>query len=413
MLKKVSALILAAMLAASLTACGGSNTNTSSGSTGTGSSSAVQSSVGAEASNTSVEGTTFTERDMQQEADTADAKTLNVTSGQNTTITEAGVYILSGSATDASIIVEAADDAKVQLVLQNLTITNSSTPAIYVKNADKVFVTTQKDTANTLTVTGAFTADGETNTDAVIFAKDDIVFNGEGSLTVSSTGNGVSGKDDVKITGGSLAIECAADAIEANDEISVAGGTITINSQKDGLHAENSEDNTQGSIYISGGTFDITAASDAIQGTTTVVIDGGTFTLAAGEGIEGTNVTINDGTINISASDDGINATNKSSEKVCITINGGNITINMGQGDTDGLDSNGDLTITGGTINITGQSACDYDGQAQKTGGTLIVNGVETDAIPNQMMGGGGRGGMGGPGGMAPGGMAPGGMGGF
>ncbi|MBQ3988355.1 MAG: carbohydrate-binding domain-containing protein [Ruminococcus sp.] len=412
MLKKVSALILAAMLAASLTACGGSNPNTNP-TANTGSSSAVQSSVAAEASNTSVEGTTFTERDMQQEADTADAKTLNVTSGQNTTITEAGVYIITGTATDTSVIVEAADDAKVQLVLQNLTITNSSTPAIYVKNADKVFVTTQKDTANTLTVTGAFTADGETNTDAVIFAKDDVVFNGEGSLTLSSTGNGVSGKDDVKITGGSLAIECAADAIEANDEISVAGGTITINSQKDGLHAENSDDNTQGSIYISGGTFDITAASDAIQGTTTVVIDGGTFTLAAGEGIEGTNVTINDGTINISASDDGINATNKSSEKVCITINGGNITINMGQGDTDGLDSNGDLTITGGTINITGQSACDYDGQAQKTGGTLIVNGVETDTIPNQMMGGGGRGGMGGPGGMAPGGMAPGGMGGF
>ncbi|MBQ2569482.1 MAG: carbohydrate-binding domain-containing protein, partial [Ruminococcus sp.] len=304
MLKKVSALILAAMLAASLTACGGSNPNTNP-TANTGSSSAVQSSVAAEASNTSIEGTTFTERDMQQEADTADAKTLTVTSGQNTTITEAGVYIITGTATDASVIVEAADDVKVQLVLQNLTITNSSTPAIYVKNADKVFVTTQKDTANTLTVTGAFTADGETNTDAVIFAKDDIVFNGEGSLTVSSTGNGISGKDDVKITGGSLAIESAADAIEANDEISVAGGTITINSQKDGLHAENSEDNTQGSIYISGGTFDITAASDAIQGTTTVVIDGGTFTLAAGEGIEGTNVTINDGTINISASDDG------------------------------------------------------------------------------------------------------------
>ncbi len=140
------------MLAASLTACGGSNTNTSSGSTGTGSSSAVQSSAAAEASNTSVEGTTFTERDMQQEADTADAKTLTVTSGQNTTITEAGVYIITGTAADTSVIVEAADDAKVQLVLQNLTITNSSTPAIYVKNADKVFVTTQKDTANTLTV---------------------------------------------------------------------------------------------------------------------------------------------------------------------------------------------------------------------------------------------------------------------
>ena len=73
MLKKVSALILAAMLAASLTACGGSNPNTNP-TANTGSSSAVQSSVAAEASNTSIEGTTFTERDMQQEADTADAK---------------------------------------------------------------------------------------------------------------------------------------------------------------------------------------------------------------------------------------------------------------------------------------------------------------------------------------------------
>ncbi len=108
MLKKVSALILAAMLAASLTACGGSKTNTSAN---TGSSSAVQSSAAAEASNTSVEGTTFTERDMQQEADTADAKTLTVTSGQNTTITEAGVYIITGTATDTSVIVEAADDS--------------------------------------------------------------------------------------------------------------------------------------------------------------------------------------------------------------------------------------------------------------------------------------------------------------
>ena len=76
---------------------------------------------------------------------------------------------------------------------------------------------------------------------------------------------------------------------------------------------------------------------------------------------------------------------------------GGNIKITMGQGDTDGIDSNGDLYITGGTIDITGQSTCDYDGKAEKTGGTLIINGEETDTIPNQMMGG--HGGMGGPGG--------------
>ena len=69
----------------------------------------------------------------------------------------------------------------------------------------------------------------------------------------------------------------------------------------------------------------------------------------------------------------------------------------MGQGDTDGIDSNGDLTINGGTINITGQSSFDYDGTATYNGGTLIVNGEEVYEITNQF-GGMGPGGMqGGP----------------
>ena len=394
MFKKLSAIVMVALLSAALTACSGSSDSSAS------SQSASKSSTTA-ASNTSVETTTFTERDLEQTADTSEAESLTLSDGNDLTITKAGVYVISGTASDASIIVDAADDDKVQLVLDGANITNTDTPCVYVKNADKVFVTTQNGSENDLKVTGTFTADGETNTDAVIFAKDDIVLNGEGTLTITSTDNGISGKDDVKITGGTISIDSASDAIEANDEISAAGGTVTINSQKDGLHAENDEDDTQGSIYISGGTFNINAASDGVQGTTTVVIDGGTLNITGAEGIEATNVTINDGEITISASDDGINATTKSTaQSVCITINGGNIKINMGQGDTDGLDSNGDLYITGGTIDITGQSACEYDGRAEKTGGTLIVNGQETDSIPNQMMGGGGgRGGMGGPGG--------------
>ena len=392
MFKKISAIVMVALLSAALTACSGNSDSSAS------SQSASKSSTTA-ASNTSVETTTFTERDLEQTADTSEAESLALSDGNDITITKAGVYEISGTASNASIIVDAADDAKVQLVLDGANITNTDAPCVYVKNADKVFVTTKDGSANDLKVTGTFAADGETNTDAVIFAKDDIVFNGEGTLTISSTDNGISGKDDVKITGGTISIDSASDAIEANDEISSAGGTVTINSQKDGLHAENDEDDTQGSIYISGGAFNINAASDGIQGTTTVIIDGGTFNITGSEGIEATNVTINDGEITISASDDGINATTKSTaQSVCITINGGNIKITMGQGDTDGLDSNGDLYITGGTIDITGQSACDYDGRAEKTGGTLIVNGQETDTIPSQMMGGG-RGGMGGPGG--------------
>ena len=110
---------------------------------------------------------------------------------------------------------------------------------------------------------------------------------------------------------------------------------------------------------------------------------------------------INGGTINISASDDGINGARKSTAyTVTVEINGGELTIVMGQGDTDGIDSNGNLYINGGTVNVTGQSAFDYDGNCEHNGGTIIVNGSETDTITNQFAGGmgGGPGGMGGPG---------------
>ncbi len=342
----------------------------------------------------------FSERDLKQTADLSDAVYYDLSDNSNITITKEGVYVISGSATDASIIVEAGDNDKVQLVFNGATIKNSSAPAVYVKNADKVFVTTVEGTTTELSVTGAFTADGDTNTDAVIFSKDDLVLNGLGTLTVNSSDNGISGKDDIKITGGAINITSTSDAIEANESIAVADGTITIKTGKDALHAENDEDNATGYVYICGGTFNITASSDGIQATTIAQIDGGTITASAAEAIEATYVQINGGTISITASDDGINATSKStSQSVKIEINGGDITVNMGQGDTDGLDSNGDLIINGGTINVNAQSPFDYDGQGQLNGGTVTVNGSKVTELTNQMMGGGmggGRGGMGG-----------------
>ena len=330
----------------------------------------------------------FTERDLTQTADLSEAKTIALSDGQNVSITEAGVYVLSGSAKNVTVTVDAADDAKVQLVLDGVSVINTDFPAIYVKNADKVFVTTQGD--NSLSVTGSFTADGSTNTDAVIFSKDDLVLNGTGTLTISSTDNGITSKDDLKITGGTITIDCVSDAIEANDTIAIADGTVTVNSQKDGLHAEKESDDTKGMIYICGGSLTVNAADDAVHATAIVQIDGGTLDLTASEGIESTYIQINGGTIKIAASDDGINAGRKSSSyEVAVEITNGDITINMGAGDTDGIDSNGNLYIGGGTVDITCQSPFDYDGNAEYTGGTLIVNGTETNEITNQMMGGG------------------------
>ena len=162
--------------------------------------------------------------------------------------------------------------------------------------------------------------------------------------------------------------------------------------------------------------FDINAASDGIQATTYVQIDGGTFDITSSEGIEATYVQINSGDITIDASDDGINAARKSDQcDVVIEFNGGNTTITMGQGDTDGIDSNGSIYVNGGTIDVTAQmSSFDYDAAAEFNGGTIIVNGEEVSEIPQSMMGGGhmgGRGGFGGGMGTPPDGNFGGGMG--
>ena len=227
------------------------------------------------------------------------------------------------------------------------------------KSADEVYITLEGE--NTLGNGGKYEAIDENDIDAVIYAKDDLTINGSGSLSIDATvGHAIVCKDDMVITGGTYNITAETDAINTNDSLAITNGTFNISCGDDAIH-------TDGILQIDNGTFDITAA----------------------EGLEGTYITINDGTFNINASDDGINAAQKVEDYLAtLIVNGGNIKITMGAGDTDGIDSNGDIYINGGTIDITGQSTVDYDGTAVKNGGTLIINGVETDTIPNQFMGG-------------------------
>ena len=439
MRKKINTFIITAMMAAALTACGGTSGKVSDDSTsakseitaevseittgedknseagdtagkasdkatGEASSEAAGEASGETAlintsSNGAIDTTDlFSNRDLKQEADLTDATTYTVADGQDISITSAGVYVITGSASEVTITVDAGDEDKVQLVLDGVSITNTDSPCIYVKNADKTFVTTTG-AESSLTVSGTFLTDGDTNTDAVIFAKDDLTVNGTGTLNISSTDNGITCKNDLKVTGGVINISCEGSALESKDSINVADGTINVTKCNDGIHAEDNDDDTKGYVYICGGEISITAADDGIHATTIAQIDGGTIDVTAAEGIEATEVQINDGTIKIAASDDGINAASKSSSMdIWVEINGGYTTINMGQGDTDGVDSNGSIYINGGTVDVTGQSPFDYDKAAEHNGGTIIVNGSETDEISNQFGGamGGGRGGKGG-----------------
>ena len=395
-----AAMMLAAALLVSLAACGTANTNSSKADSQvesveiTASSPQQSQAVISNQANVTSSGAIdaaelFTERDLQQNADLSEAISITVEDGSDVTITQAGVYVISGSSSETTIVVETDDEAKVPLVLDGVSITNQDFPCIYVKNADKVFVTTAEGTVNSLSVTGTFSADGTTNTDAVIFSKDDLVLNGLGTLNIVSSDNGIACKDDLKVTGGTIRIECEDAALEANDSIAIAEGVISINTSNDGLHAENDDDDSVGYIYICGGTITIDAGDDGIHATTICQIDDGDITIDAAEATEATWIQINGGTLDLAATDDGINAGRKSNAyTVCIEINGGEISIDMGQGDTDAIDSNGNLYINGGTISINAQSPFDYDGIGQYNGGTIYVNGSQVDSLSNQMMGG-------------------------
>ena len=376
---------------------------------------------------------TVSERDASGDYDAADA--VRLSPEDDLTITDAGVYILSGEYAGEMIVVDAGDEAKVQLVLENADITNENGPAIYVRSADKVFITAAGGTENSIAdgTDYSFT-DGETTPDAALFSKADLTINGSGSLTV--TGNckhGIVSKDELVVTAEDLTISAANVGLNGKDAVVLSGASVNITAGTDGIRSDNGEDAEKGTVALLSSQVTIAAGSDGIQAETdfaeenssvtiqsgddgihandNIEISGGTLNITGAEGIEATGILISGGEITIQATDDGINAAWKSgTDTPVVEISGGTITITMGAGDTDGIDSNGDLIISGGTISINASSPFDCDGSVSFTGGTVVVNGQQVSTIPNQMMGGmGGRGGMGGFGGQ--GGM--GGQGGF
>lgn len=207
-----------------------------------------------------------------------------VINGQTVTITAEGTYIFSGTLSEGQIVVD-ADNAKVQIVFDNVDITCASSAAVYVKSAEKVFVTLAEGAQNTLRNTDEYVAIDDNNIDAVIFAKSDLTLNGTGSLTiVSAEGHGIVSKDDLKITGGTYDIIAAGHALSGKDSVRIADGTFILTAEKDGIHAENADDEEKGYIYIADGDFAITSDGDGMDASNIVQIEDGTFDITAGGG---------------------------------------------------------------------------------------------------------------------------------
>lgn len=228
------------------------------------------------------------------------------------TVKKEGTYVVSGSLTDGQILVDVGDEDKVQLVLSGVTMSNDDSACIFVKNADKVFITLAEGTTNTLSDAGKeYTeTDKDSTVDGVIYAKDDVTFNGTGTLKITAGyKHGIVGKDDLKFIEGTYEVTAVKKGITANDSIRVKDGSFTIDAGDDGLHTSNGDEDGKGYIYIGSGTYQIKSSDDGIHAETDLLIKDGTINITESEeGLEGYTVTIDNGDITIVASDDGINA---------------------------------------------------------------------------------------------------------
>jgi len=235
-----------------------------------------------------------TKADESETNETENAASGVYISGNIITITKEGTYVLSGALSEGQIIVD-ADSAKVQLVLDNADITCASSAAIYVKNAEKTFITLAEGSENILMNTAEYEAIDDNNIDAVIFSKDDLTLNGKGTLTINSEyGHGIVSKDDLKLVGGTYNITAENHALSGKDSVRIADGTYNLTSGKDGIHSENADDDEKGFVYIASGDFTIESTGDGIDASYVVQIDDGDFDITAGDGAENVTKTHND-----------------------------------------------------------------------------------------------------------------------
>ena len=211
--------------------------------------------------------------------------------GTTVTITEDGTYVLSGSCSNGRIIVEAADTAKIKLVLNELSLTCADNAPVLVKSADKVFMLLESGTVNSLTDGASYAlADGE-NTDGAVFSKSDLTINGDGSLTVNANyKHGIVSKDDLVITGGNVTVTSASSALVGKDSVKISAGVFDLTSGTDAVKSTNSEEDGKGIVSITGGSFKVNAGGDAFFAKTDLQFSGGDFDITTGGGSENASV---------------------------------------------------------------------------------------------------------------------------
>jgi len=379
----------------------------------------------------------FTENDKNGAWDTAratqitlDGDAVSVFGGGayafdgNVMITGKGKYVISGTLTDGSVIVDADGSAKVWIMLDGAEITCSTGACLDVEQADKVFLTLAEGSDNRMSTLG-FSAENLTaGMDGAVFSRDDLTINGSGNLTVT-TGeeSGIVCNDELVLTGGVITVDAAADALHVNDNLRIMEAQLNLKAGDDGISLTGLESE----LYWESGTLAAAAAGDGINAENSIRILAGSLTLEAGDdgisagGVAGT-LEISGGNLQITAADKGISTENT------VTLTGGTVEIDavddgvssaglfrmedgaltITSGD-DGIHSDTAVEIAGGTVRIP---SC-YEGIEAVTidvsGGEITIepedDGLNANGGTNSFGGFGGRGGFGGGPGGGPGGM--------
>jgi len=282
-------------------------------------------------------------------------------SGSKLTVTSAGTYSISGSLTDGQIIVNTLDEEAVELILNGVSITNSSGSAINIISAKETVIVLADNTENYVTDGSSYVFEDTTSDEpnAAIFSKDDLTISGSGSLTVKGNYNdGIACKDGIIITGGNITVNAVDDGIRGKNYIIVKDGDIAVNAKGNGLKSDNEEDTTMGYISVDAGIINITSTGDAVTAQTDIKISGGAFTLTSGGGSSASfnesisakgikavaGVTVDGGTFSVSSADDALHSNGS------IIINSGSFTLASGD---DGIHADSSVEINGGEISIT------------------------------------------------------------
>ena len=310
--------------------------------------------------------------------------------GNTITISKEGTYVISGSLSNGRLIVDTDKETKVHLVFNGVSITCQGYGALYVKKADKVFITLNEGTDNRLATTVASTSGVEENVDGALFSKDDLTINGSGRLSVNSTGHGIVCKADLVFTGGNVTVDAAGHALQAKKSARIGDGTFNLTAAKDGIHVENPDDTTEGYLYIEDGNFTVKAEGDGFSAATLLQVSGGKGTLTCGGGAAAAPPHSGGGYpgwgYTSSNTDDDSNKGMKGGTSVLVA--GGTWTLDTAD---DGVHSNGDLTLAGGTLTIaTGDDGLHADNLTVVKGGVLNITksyeGIEGNAV--EIMGG-------------------------